>query len=57
MSTLKVSTKGKVTLPKNVLKHLGVGPGEKISVSKLPAARLELKSVRPTARFQMPSAC
>ena len=38
MSTLTVTAKGQVTLRKDVLEHLGVHPGERISVSKLPMA-------------------
>ena len=36
MSTLTVTAKGQVTLRKDVLEHLGVHPGEKITVNKLP---------------------
>jgi bifunctional DNA-binding transcriptional regulator/antitoxin component of YhaV-PrlF toxin-antitoxin module len=36
MSTLTVTAKGQVTLRKDLLKHLGVNPGEKITVDKLP---------------------
>jgi AbrB family looped-hinge helix DNA binding protein len=36
MPTLTVTAKGQVTLRKDILEHLGVGPGEQISVAKLP---------------------
>ena len=36
MSTLTVTAKGQVTLRKDLLKYLGVQPGEKITVDKLP---------------------
>ena len=36
MSTLTVTAKGQVTLRKDILKHLGVHPGEKIAVDKAP---------------------
>ncbi|MFM9865689.1 MAG: AbrB/MazE/SpoVT family DNA-binding domain-containing protein [Micropepsaceae bacterium] len=45
MSTLTVTAKGQVTLRKDILKHLGVGPGAKIVVDKLPDGRLEMKAV------------
>lgn len=32
MTTLTVTAKGQVTLRKEVLKHLGIGPGDKIEV-------------------------
>ena len=48
MSTLAVTAKGQVTLRKDVLKHLGVQPGDKIAVDKLPGGRIEMKAARPT---------
>jgi AbrB family looped-hinge helix DNA binding protein len=45
MSTLTVTAKGQVTLRKDVLEHLGVQPGEKVSVEKLPDGRVEVKAV------------
>jgi bifunctional DNA-binding transcriptional regulator/antitoxin component of YhaV-PrlF toxin-antitoxin module len=50
MSTLTVTTKGQVTLSKGLLKHLGVQPGEKIAVTKLPGGRLVV-SARPTGKI------
>ena len=46
MSTLTVTAKGQVTLRKDLLKHLGVQPGEKIMVDKLPDGRIEIKAPR-----------
>jgi bifunctional DNA-binding transcriptional regulator/antitoxin component of YhaV-PrlF toxin-antitoxin module len=51
MSTLTVTAKGKVTLGKDTLKHLGVQPGGKITVDKLPNGRIELKAARPTGKI------
>ena len=47
MSTLTVTAKGQVTLKKDVLEHLGVRPGQKVSVEKLPDGRIEV-SAAPT---------
>lgn len=44
MSKLTVTAKGQVTLRKDVLEHLGVGPGEQISVDKLPDGRIEVRA-------------
>ena len=44
MSSLKVTAKGQVTLRKDILKHLGVAPGEKIVVDKLPDGMLQVKA-------------
>ncbi len=51
MSTLTVTAKGQVTLRKDVLKHLGIHPGEKITVNKLPDGRIEVKAARPTGQI------
>ena len=51
MSKLTVTAKGQVTLRKDILKHLGVHPGEKIAVDKLPDGRIEMKAVRPTGKI------
>ena len=51
MSTLTVTAKGQVTLRKDLLKHLGVHPGEKITVDKLPDGRIEVKAVRPKGKI------
>lgn len=46
MATLTVTSKGQVTLRKDVLQHLGVGAGQKLRVSKLPGGRLEVRAAR-----------
>jgi len=51
MSTLTVTAKGQVTLRKDVLEHLGIQPGEKVSVEKLPNGRIEVKAARPTGKI------
>jgi AbrB family looped-hinge helix DNA binding protein len=51
MSMLIVTLKGQVTLPKDILKHLGVRPGEKIVVNKLPGGRIEAKAARPAGKI------
>jgi AbrB family looped-hinge helix DNA binding protein len=51
MSTLIVTAKGQVTLRKDILKHLGVNPGDKITVDKLPDGRIEVKAARPTGKI------
>jgi AbrB family looped-hinge helix DNA binding protein len=47
MGTLTVTAKGQVTLRKDLLEHLGVQPGDKIAVDKLPDGRIEVKAARP----------
>lgn len=51
MSTLTVTAKGQVTLRKEILRHLGVQPGEKVTVDKLPDGRIEVKAARPAGKI------
>ena len=51
MSTLTVTAKGQVTLRKELLEHLGVRPGEKITIDKLPDGRIEVRAARPTGKI------
>ena len=47
MALLTVTAKGQVTLRKEVLQHLGSGPGEKVELDLLPDGRGLLKASRP----------
>jgi len=47
-ATLTVTAKGQVTLRKDVLQHLGVRPGEKIVVDKLPDGGLTVRAAKPS---------
>lgn len=51
MPTLTITAKGQVTLRKDLLKHLGVAHGGKISVDKLPDGRIEVKADRPAGQI------
>jgi len=51
MSALTVTAKGQITLRKDILKHLGVQPGDKIAVDKLRDGRVEIKAVRPAGKI------
>jgi bifunctional DNA-binding transcriptional regulator/antitoxin component of YhaV-PrlF toxin-antitoxin module len=48
MTTLTVTARGQVTFRKEVLKHLGIKPGEKIELDLLPDGRGLLKAARST---------
>ena len=52
MSTLTVTARGQVTFRKDVLRHLGIYPGERIELDKLPDGRLLLKAVRPVGKIE-----
>lgn len=44
MTTLTITSKGQVTLRKDVMKHLGVGPGQKVVVDMLSDGRIMVKA-------------
>ncbi|HEY6352139.1 MAG TPA: AbrB/MazE/SpoVT family DNA-binding domain-containing protein [Candidatus Angelobacter sp.] len=44
MTKLTVTAKGQVTLKQDLLKHLGVSPGEKIEADKLPDGRIVVRA-------------
>ena len=44
MPRLTVTAKGQITLKQDLLKHLGVAPGEKIEADKLPDGRIIVKA-------------
>ena len=47
--TLTVTAKGQITLRKEVLRHLGVQPGDKLAVDLLANGRMQLKPKRGTS--------
>lgn len=44
MTTLTITAKGQVTLRTDLMKHLGVHPGDKVTVHKLPDGGIEMKA-------------
>lgn len=44
MTTLTITAKGQLTLKQELLKHLGVSPGEKIEADKLPEGRIVVRA-------------
>jgi len=51
MTLLTVTAKGQVTLRKDLLKHLGVRPGDKINAELRPGGRLEIAAARPKGQI------
>lgn len=47
MTTLTVTTRGQVTFRKDILRHLGIQPGQRIQVDKLPDGAVVLRASRP----------
>jgi AbrB family looped-hinge helix DNA binding protein len=51
MATLTVTARGQVTFRKDVLQHMGIEPGEKVELEKLPDGRVALRAARPTGNI------
>ena len=51
MTQLTVTAKGQITLRKDLLEHLGVRPGDKIEVEKLPSGRIQVSAPRKTGKI------
>jgi len=52
MPILTVTSRGQVTLRKEVLQHLGIGPGEKIELDMLPNGKASLRASRRTGKIE-----
>jgi bifunctional DNA-binding transcriptional regulator/antitoxin component of YhaV-PrlF toxin-antitoxin module len=52
MATLTITSRGQVTFRKEVLRHLGVRPGEKIEVELIPGGRATLKLARKKGKIE-----
>jgi len=48
MWTLTVRSRGRITLPKDLLQHLGVGPGDEIEFELLPDGQSALIRGKPS---------
>jgi bifunctional DNA-binding transcriptional regulator/antitoxin component of YhaV-PrlF toxin-antitoxin module len=46
-TTLTVTAKGQVTFRKDLLKHMGLQPGQKIEVDLLPEGRVQVRAAQP----------
>lgn len=51
MTALTVTAKGQITLKRDLLAHLGSRPGGRVSVSKLPDGRIEVRAERPKGKI------
>lgn len=52
LATMAVTASGQVTFRKDVLRHLGVRPGERIEWNPLPGGRAELKAAEPAGSIE-----
>jgi len=51
VTTLTITAKGQVTLKQELLKHLGVSPGEKVEVDTLPDGRIVVRAAAQDGRI------
>jgi len=52
VATLTVTSRGQVTFRKELLQHLGIQPGDKIEVDKMPDGRMEVRAARRTGKIE-----
>jgi antitoxin PrlF len=52
VASLTVTMKGQVTLKRELLQHLGIKPGERIELDKLPGGELRVKAARPSGGIE-----
>jgi len=52
LPTLTVTARGQVTFRKDVLQHLGIQPGEKIELDKLPDGQVTLRAARAAGTIE-----
>ncbi|WP_414707943.1 AbrB/MazE/SpoVT family DNA-binding domain-containing protein [Rhizorhapis sp.] len=48
MNALTVTAKGQITLKKDLLQHLGIHPGDKLSIDKMPGGEVRIRADRPS---------
>jgi len=52
VATLTVTARGQVTFRKDILQHLGIGPGDKIEIDLLPGKRAAVRAARRTGNIE-----
>ena len=48
MTTLSITTKGQITLKRELLQHMGIEQGQRVEVLKLPNGELKIRAEHPT---------
>ena len=51
-ATIRISAKGQITLRKELLRHFGVAPGDKVAFDLLPQGRAELRAAKAAGSIQ-----
>ncbi|CAM5214784.1 hypothetical protein OURE66S_04362 [Oligella ureolytica] len=47
MTTLSITTKGQITLKRELLQHMGIEQGQRVEVLKLPNGELKIRAETP----------
>jgi AbrB family looped-hinge helix DNA binding protein len=56
MTTLTITAKGQITLKKELLRHLGLGPGDQLDIDMIPGGRLTVAPAQPPRTGSMTDA-
>ncbi|GAY24340.1 AbrB/MazE/SpoVT family DNA-binding domain-containing protein [Sphingobium fuliginis] len=48
MNALTVTARGQITLKKDLLQHLGIHPGDKLCIDKMPGGEIRIRAERPS---------
>lgn len=51
-TTLVVTKKGQITLKRDLLHHLGIKPGESVSLEPLPGGQLRIQAAQPSGSIE-----
>ena len=52
MPTLIITSRGQITLRRELLQHLGAKPGQRLEVDALPGGKIRLRAAPPTRDIQ-----
>lgn len=48
MNALTITARGQITLKKDLLQHLGIHPGDKLAIDKMPGGEIRIRAERPS---------
>lgn len=51
MKAIAVSARGQITLRKEWLRHLGIHPGDKITIDMLPGGEVSVRAAKPSGKI------
>lgn len=51
MNAITVTSKGQITLRKELMRHLGIATGDQISLEMLPGQEIRIRAVKPSGKI------